>query len=107
MPIQRAAAKPKVIGQSPAAKPDETLVNTATLIRGRVYVFKNQRFDVGVPVIVDDKLASILEEKVNITEDTDGEEFEKSVFVVRRGVPPPPPPVDPNAKVRRRLPTRA
>lgn len=58
------------------------LVNTATLLRGRVYVYKNVSFERGIPVVVDDALAAELEEMFDEVRDADQEIIEKPLFSV-------------------------
>lgn len=84
-------ASVRTVGQSAAA--ESALVNTATLVRGRVYVFRHEgeniQFELDVAKVVDDALASKLEDLVSEVHDTDGDAFEKPLFHVRRGVPRP------------------
>jgi hypothetical protein len=67
-----------------AKKPNEAKTITATLIRGRVYVFnyqgKHHEFKRGVPVEVSKELAAELEKDTVIIETTDGDEIEKDRF---------------------------
>jgi hypothetical protein len=67
------------------------LVNTATLLRGRVYVYKNVSFERGVPVVVTDELAAELEELFDEVRDADQEIIEKPLFSVVYEVPRPAP----------------
>lgn len=84
----RTVAPGQATPKAPALLKQE-LVNTATLIRGRVYFYKDKRFDANEVVIVDDPLAAILEELHETVTDSDQEAYEKPMFDVRRNVPPP------------------
>ena len=76
-------------------------VDTATLVRGQIYIFRHPeytpqngkeslRFERGVPkVITDPKMLSILEELTEETQDGDGEVFEKPIFRINRNVEEP------------------
>jgi hypothetical protein len=55
---------------------------TATLIRGKTYVFRGIKFTRGDAIEVDSDIAAELETKVDIVMDLDGEEFEKPLFAV-------------------------
>lgn len=85
-----------------------SLVNTATLVRGRVYIYKNEKFEIGVTRVVSDELADILEDITVETKDTDDETFAKPMFDIRRKVQPPKAPGDEGKAVRQatRLPVR-
>lgn len=103
-PIPARPAPARTLGSAPAPKspvPKEDLVNTATLLRGRVYFYKDQEFKLGEPSIVTDQIADVLEELHHEVKDKDGEIYEKPFFDVRRGVPRPPPKVAPKKSVRR------
>jgi len=101
---------PRTVGRTTAASPllQQDLVNTATLVRGRVYYYKDHRFEIGKIVVVDDELATILEDLVEEVSDGDNERFEKPRFQVLRKVPRPTNDqhVDPQKPVVRRLPVR-
>lgn len=88
MPLQerRAIASTKPSGLTPKK---QDLVNTATLTRGRVYVYKGIHFEKNVEIVVSDEIADALTELYATSKDTDGEEFEKPLFDVRRRVTPP------------------
>lgn len=82
----------RTIGQAAVStlkQKQEDLVITATLERGRVYYYKDHRFEVGVSTVVSEDLASILEDLYDQTTDSEGEAFEKPYFHVQRGVPRP------------------
>jgi len=65
-------------------------VITATLIRGRVYYYKNIEFRRGkATVVTDPVLAAELESLVEDVEDTDSEVFEKPFFSVDFYAQPP------------------
>lgn len=76
---------------APAAKaaPVQSGVTTATLIRGRVYYYKNEQFLYGQPVEVDTATAEILKELHEAINDTEGETFEKAYFHVKTNQPKP------------------
>lgn len=104
------AARPltKTVGAAPAPKASaKELVNTAELVRGRVYWYKNQEFKKGEAVVVDDELANILEELHAEVQDKDGETYEKPFFDVRKGVPRPEPKTSAKKPSVRRLSARA
>jgi hypothetical protein len=61
----------------------------ATLVRGRVYYYKDDRFDVNQPKVVSKGIADALEELYDETSDSEGERFEKPFFRIERGIPPP------------------
>jgi hypothetical protein len=107
--------KTKPVGQSSAAATHPTsqvdLVTTATLVRGRIYFYRDLKepFEIGVPRVVEDEAtAAALEELHFETTDGDGERFEKPLFLVQRNVPRPSKAQD-NGQQReqvRRLPVR-
>lgn len=72
-----------------AAKKQVNKVNTATLLRGRVYVFENVHFQRGVPTIVGPDLAMKLEDLYDEVQDSDSDTFEKPYFLVEMDVDPP------------------
>jgi hypothetical protein len=74
-----------------ATMTDADLVTTATLLRGRVYVYRSVSFERGVPVVVTDDLAAELEEMFDEVRDADQEIIEKPLFSVLYDVPKPPP----------------
>ena len=80
---------------------------TATLLRGRVYVFRNMQYERGIPnVVKDESLAMILEDLYDEVHDSDGEVIEKPIFEIDFEAPFPAPPTtdgNPHQK-RRRLP---
>lgn len=95
-------------GSAPAASSKDK-VHTATLLTGRIYIYKNQQFFAGVETVVTADVADVLEDLYNVTRDGDNEEYEKPLFRVQRNVPPPPPPVMENGEPKRqrtRLPVR-
>lgn len=83
----------RALGQAPAGPtsqtPKEDLVNVATLVRGRVYFYKEMKFEYGVPLVVTAEVADILENEVATVNDKDGERFEKPFFHIQRGVQKP------------------
>jgi hypothetical protein len=80
-------------------------VTTATLIRGRVYFWKNLQFNYGLPVKVDEETGIALEEIHEEVPDGEGEVFEKAFFHVKRNQPEPSKaPLDGSKKPMRRLP---
>jgi hypothetical protein len=102
--------KQRTIGQTSvramASRPQTDLVNVATLVRGRVYFYKDQKFEVGKPTVVSNELANILEELHEEISDADGERFEKPFFYVQRGVPRPQEAQERTKPPARRLPVR-
>lgn len=76
-------------------------VDTATLIRGQIYIFRHPdytpqnpkeslRFERNKPkVITDPKLLSMLEDLTEETTDGDGEVFDKPLFRINRNVEEP------------------
>ena len=76
-------------------------VNTATLIRGKVYSFRHPdsspqkpldslRFERGVPKIIEDsRILNLLEDLTEEIGDGEGELYDKPVFRVDRGVDAP------------------
>jgi len=76
-------------------------VNTATLIRGKVYTLRHPdntpqnpvdslRFERGVPKSIEDnRILALLEGMVEEIEDGEGEVFEKPVFRIDRNVDAP------------------
>jgi hypothetical protein len=104
-------ARRKIAG---AVKQKEELCTTATLLRGRTYVFTpakkaadgtalpSMQFFKGQPVKIDDpEIAAELEELVEEVTDTDEEILEKPIFSVEDGQPIPPPAIDPSAEQNR------
>lgn len=73
----------------PTAQNKTDLVTIATLVRGRVYFYKDLKFEYGIPLVVSDEIAGILEQECAEVKDKDGERFEKPFFEVKRGVPRP------------------
>jgi hypothetical protein len=71
--------------------PTDQLINTATLLRGRVYVYKGVTFERGVPVTVPDDLGAELEDMFDEVRDSDNEIIEKPLFSVLYDVVPPAP----------------
>ena len=69
---------------------DET-VTTATLLRGRVYVYKGLTFERGLPVVVTDDLAADLADMYDEVRDSDNEIIEKPLFNVLYDAPKPVP----------------
>jgi len=109
MPVaQRTVAAAPAKATTPTPQPKKELVCIATLVRGRVYFYKETRFDVGVPVVVDRATAKVLEDFVAETRDGDGDAFEKPLFNVEYDVPPPAPADEeaPAKKRSMRLPVR-
>lgn len=101
----------KALGQASASVPSQSkpgLVTTATLVRGRVYFFRNEKFELGVTRVVPDELANDLEELHDTIKDTDGDYYEKPFFDVQRAVPAPTEAPDPKQVHRQavRLPVR-
>lgn len=86
-----------------AARKQEKCI-TATLLRGRVYVFQNVHFMRGVATVVDDGLAAELEALCEEVTDSDGEVFEKMLFEVdyEATVPTPGDEEDAEPRVSRR-----
>ena len=87
----------RTVGVAPARA---DLVDTATLIRGRVYSFRHNGethyFEANVETPLEDKeekaiegLAGKLEELHSEVHDSDGDAFEKPLFLVKRGVARP------------------
>lgn len=76
-------------------------VNTATLIRGEIYTMRHPhstpqspkdpvRFEYGKPVVItDSKLLDTLENLIDLTEDGDGDQYEKPRFKISKMVLPP------------------
>lgn len=67
--------------RKPAA-PAQGLVTTATLLRGRVYIFENQEFLKDVTREVALELGQKLEDLFEQVTDSEGEEYEKPTFEV-------------------------
>lgn len=63
---------------------EDTSAIMATLRRGRVYVYKNERFERNIPRPVSEEMARELEELADIITDEEGEQTEKRVFKVER-----------------------
>ena len=63
-------------------------INTATLVRGRVYIYKNMEYLRGQETPVDEDTAKELEVLSEVTTDSDGEEFDKAYFDVEFDVDP-------------------
>ncbi|MET4190692.1 MULTISPECIES: hypothetical protein [unclassified Bradyrhizobium] len=82
--------KARPVGQTTAATaatapaPQGELVTTATLVRGRIYYFKETPFEIGIPKPVSEDVAAALEELHDETTDADGEVFGKPLFHVQR-----------------------
>jgi hypothetical protein len=72
---------------TPATKSDT--VTTATLVRGKTYVWKNIHYKVNNPVVVEDATALELEQLYQEVRDADGELYEKPYFDIQRNVPRP------------------
>ena len=78
-------------------------VNTATLVRGSIYVKRHPkststnpidsiRFERGVPIVIDDRdLLDDLEDDVDVVTDDDGDEVEKPRFLIEYSVTDPRP----------------
>jgi hypothetical protein len=66
------------------------LVNTATLVRGRVYFYKNEEYKRDVPKVVDEDTALELEALTEEVYDSDGDVMDKHVFKVAFDTTPPP-----------------
>ena len=82
-------------------------VITATLVRGRVYIYKNEKFELNEERVVSKELADILEDIVVETKDTDGENFAKPMFHIKRNVSAPEKRDNPDApRAVTRLPVR-
>jgi hypothetical protein len=85
-------------------------VTTATLVRGKVYVFKglNQEKAVhykrGIPLVVAADLADELEELVEEIHDSEGEIFDKPYFAIHRDIEEPEPEVKAERQRRRLAP---
>jgi len=79
------------------------LVTVATLVRGKVYFYKNERFDRGVARPVTEDLGLILETIVDERIDMDNEVYEKPLFKVEYGVPKSELETEEPAPVRRQL----
>ena len=86
---------------TPAAQANT--VTTATLVRGKVYVYKGVHYKKDIPVVVDDATALLLEDLYELVTDADHEEFEKPYFDIQRNVPPAPVEVE---RTTRRIPVR-
>lgn len=91
----------------PAAAKRSDLVNTATLIRGRMYSWRHKtlatmepiQFKSRIPVVIeDDKILALLEDEIEEVGDGEGEFYEKPRFSIKRGVPRP---VDETVTARR------
>lgn len=67
----------------------EKLVHTATLVRGRTYVYKGIHFKCQVPQVVDKEMADYLAGQFHEVTDSDGEAIEKPYFDVEYNVPEP------------------
>ena len=72
-----------------AAKKQSEKVTTATLLRGRVYVYAKVHFQRGVPTVVGGALADELEDLFDEVRDSDSDTFEKPYFLVEHNVDPP------------------
>lgn len=91
-PVQK---KPGVAAAN--SQPAGDLVTTATLIRGRTYVYKDVHFMINETVVLNDlelkmpvsSFAGDLEELHSEVVDGDGDRFEKPLFDVQRDVPRP------------------
>lgn len=57
-------------------------VITAKLVRGRVYVYENVHYMRSVATVVSADLADQLGELFEVVKDSDGDEFEKSIFAI-------------------------
>lgn len=84
----------RTVGTAPVARAEG--VETATLVRGRIYSYryKGETFEFigGVEKVLEDKdgkpvpgLADALEELHSEVRDSDGDAFEKPLFLVQRG----------------------
>lgn len=102
MPIASKKPLVKAVGSAPSAPaPTGSKVTLVTLLRGRVYVYRGLEFaNTGDPHVLEDmiklidptgergliadEIAEALDELTEISRDSEGEEFEKNLFMVER-----------------------